>query len=73
MLPLEKCEAVTILLSRMHSDLQVYCETVAELSRRDGTPLEVVYGRTEHARLAFERAWKQLKEHTSAHGCLDKG
>jgi hypothetical protein len=57
----------------MHSNLQVYCEAVAELSRRDGTPLEVVYGRTEHARLAFESAWKHLKEHTAAHGCLDQG
>ena len=56
-------------MSRMHSDLEVYCETVAQLSQRDGTPLDVAYQRTEHARLAFEEAWKLLKEHTSAHGC----
>jgi hypothetical protein len=56
-------------MSRMHSDLEVYCEAVAELSRRDGTPLEVAYQRTEQARLAFEGAWKLLKEHTATHKC----
>jgi hypothetical protein len=65
----EACGTLTILMSRMHSDLEVYCEAVAELSRRDGTPLEVAYQRTEHARLAFEGAWKLLKEHTATHQC----
>jgi len=65
----EPCGTLTILMSRMHSDLEVYCEAVAELSRRDGTPLEVAYQRTEQARLAFEGAWKLLKEHTATHKC----
>jgi hypothetical protein len=67
--PIEECEVLTILLSRMHSDLEVYCEAVAQLSRRDGTPLEAAYQRTEHARLAFENAWSLLKEHSAAHRC----
>jgi hypothetical protein len=67
--PIETCEALTILLSRMHSDLQVYCEAVARLSWRDGTPLESAYERTEHARLAFENAWKLVREHTANHRC----
>jgi hypothetical protein len=39
------------------------------LSRRDGTPLESAYERTEHARLAFENAWKLVREHTADHRC----
>jgi hypothetical protein len=53
----------------MHTNLEVYCESVAQLSQRDGTPLEAAYQRTEHARLAFEDAWKLLKEHVAAHLC----
>ena len=67
--PIEPCGTLTILMSRMHSDLEVYCETVAQLSRRDGTPLDVAYQRAESARLAFEGAWKLLKEHTAEHKC----
>ena len=65
----ESCATLTILMSRMHSDLEVYCESVDALSRRDGTPLEIAYQRTENARLAFEGAWKLLKEHTATHKC----
>jgi hypothetical protein len=65
----ERCGTLTILMSRMHTNLEVYCESVAQLSQRDGTPLEAAYQRTEHARLAFEDAWKLLKEHLAAHLC----
>lgn len=66
----EHCETLTILMARMHSDLEVYCEAVAQLSKRDGTPFDAVYERSERARIGFENARARLKEHIAEHGCV---
>ena len=40
----EECQELVILIGRLHSDLQVYCEAVALLSHRDGvTTLDAAY------------------------------
>jgi hypothetical protein len=66
----EQCETLTLLIARMHADLEVYCEAVAQLSHRDGTPFDAVYERSERARMALEAARAQLKEHIAQHDCL---
>ena len=66
----DHCETLTILMSRMHSDLQVYCEAVARLSHRDGTPFDIVYERSERARLALEEARARLNAHVAEHKCV---
>lgn len=68
---IEHCPDLTVLMGRMHSDLQVYCEAVEQLSHRDGVmTLDVVYERSERARLAFELARDRLKTHLAEHGCM---
>ena len=66
-----KCTDLTVLIHRMHADLEVYCEAVAQLSRRDGsTTLDSAYARSERARMAFEGARERLKKHIAEHGCV---
>jgi len=67
---IEQCADLTILMGRMHSDLQVYCEAVEQLSHRDGTTLDVAYERSERARIAFELARDRLKAYLAEHGCV---
>ena len=68
---LENCNDLTVLLNRMHSDLQVYCEAVAELGHIGGTrSLSVTYERSERARIAFEAARDRLNTHIAQHGCV---
>ncbi len=70
----EKCTDLTVLLHRMHSDLQVYCESVDQLSRRNGSlTLDALYERSERARLAFEAARQRLKSHVAEHRCVQDG
>ena len=67
---LETCTELTILMNRMHTDLEVYCEAVAALSHRDGTQtLNAAYERSEGARMAFEGAREKLRSHMAQHGC----
>ena len=67
---IEECTELVILIGRMHSDLQVYCEAVALLSHRDGvTTLDAAYERSERARIAFAAARERLKTHIAEHGC----
>jgi hypothetical protein len=54
----------------MHSNLEVYCDAVAQLEQRDGTPFEAVYERSERARKALEDARARLNEHIAEHGCM---
>jgi hypothetical protein len=66
---IEQCSDLTILMGRMHSDLQVYCEAVEQLSHRDSsTTLDVAYERSERARIAFELARDRLKAYLAEHG-----
>ena len=66
-----ECASLVILLSRMHTDLQVYCEAVGDLSHRDGvTTLDAAYERSERARITFEGARERLKAHIAEHGCV---
>jgi len=66
---IEQGADLTVLMSRMHSDLQVYCESVERLSHRDGTmTLDVAYERSERARIAFELARDRLKAYLAEHG-----
>jgi hypothetical protein len=68
---IERCTDLTVLIGRMHSDLQVYCEAVEHLSHRDGvTTLDEAYARSEHARLSFEAARERLKAHIVQHNCV---
>ena len=48
----QSCETLTILMARSHADLEVYCEAVARLSHRDGTPFDELYALSERARRA---------------------
>ena len=66
----EQCETLIILMARMHSDLEVYCDAVARLGQRDGTPFETIYERSEQARKALENARVRLNEHIAEHGCM---
>lgn len=66
----EECQELIILIGRLHSDLQVYCEAVALLGHRDGvTTLDAAYERSERARMAFAAARERLKMHIVEHGC----
>lgn len=68
MLQLDNSSELTILISRMHTDLQVYCEAVDQLSHRDGhTTLDDLYERSERSRIAFEAARERLKMYTAKH------
>jgi hypothetical protein len=65
------CSDLTVLLNRMHTDLEVYCEAVAELSHIGGArTLNVAYERSERARIAFEAARDRLNAHIAQHGCV---
>jgi hypothetical protein len=68
---LENCTDLDILLFRMHTDLQVYCEAVAQLAHRDkAMTLDAAYERSERARIAFEGGRQRLKAHIAEHGCV---
>jgi len=68
---LQQCTDLTVLIGRMHADLQVYCEAVEKLSRRDGvTTLDDAYARSEHARLSFEASRERLRTHIAQHQCV---
>jgi len=58
---LESCNDLTVLLNRMHSDLQVYCEAVAELGHMGGTGVSMSpTNGASRARIAFEAARDRL-------------
>jgi transcriptional regulator len=69
---IEQSIDLTVLIGRMHSDLQVYCEAVERLSHRDVTStLDAIYERSEHARIAFEFARDRLRAYIAEHGGTD--
>ena len=70
MAQLANCSDLTVLLNRMHTDLQIYCEAVAELSHIGTRTLSVAYERSERARIAFEAARDRLNAHIAQHGCM---